>query len=104
MVDERDIRAYAAKIAERFDPERIILFGSYAYGTPTEDSDVDLLVVMRHEGDPVGKATVIRSSFAHPRFPLDLLVRDPEVLAWRIAYNDWFLRECVEKGRVLYGS
>ena len=40
------IRDYARRVAERFQPEKIILFGSYAYGTPHEDSDVDILVVM----------------------------------------------------------
>ena len=42
----RVIRRYARAIADEFQPDKIILFGSYAYGTPNEDSDVDLLVIM----------------------------------------------------------
>jgi predicted nucleotidyltransferase len=61
------------EIARRFQPERIILFGSYAYGTPTEDSDVDLLVVMPFQGQPITKAIEVRQAI-HAGFPMGLLV------------------------------
>jgi predicted nucleotidyltransferase len=64
-------------------------------------SDVDLLVVMSHEGSSVRKAIEIRLALDAP-FPLDLLVRDPEVLKHRAEQGDFFLREVVEKGQVLY--
>src|SRR5712692_10253274 len=72
------IRRFAGRIAQRFDPEKIILFGSFAYGTPHEDSDVDLLVVMpaRNQHD---QAVRIRWRLAAP-FPLDLIVRTPKQL------------------------
>ena len=96
-----DIERVAQQIAEKFDPERIILFGSYAYGNPTDDSDVDMLVVMETEERPIEAAVRIRlGTDAH--FPMDLLVRTPEVLRQRIEWEDWFLREIVEKGEVLY--
>jgi len=68
------IQEYSDRIAAEFKPERIILFGSYAYGTPTADSDVDLLVVMRFEEDSARKATEIRQ-VVRAGFPVDLLVR-----------------------------
>jgi predicted nucleotidyltransferase len=49
MVRMKQIRDWSRRVAKQFNPERIILFGSYAYGKPREDSDVDLLVVLRHE-------------------------------------------------------
>jgi len=101
VVPMSDIRALARRIAESFHPERIILFGSYASGQPTPDSDVDLLVVMSHEGKPWRKATEIRGS-TRPWFPLDLLVRSPQELRARIAMGDFFLREIVESGQVLH--
>jgi len=94
------IRKLALEIAEKFHPEKIILFGSYAYGKPHRDSDVDLLVIMPAWNE-ISKACRIRLSVHHP-FPLDLIVRTPENLKWRLAEEDWFLREVMEKGKVLY--
>ena len=94
------IQRLAREIADKFQPEKIILFGSYAYGKPHQDSDVDLLVVMSAWNE-TSKACRIRLAVHHP-FPLDLIVRTPENLQWRLAEEDWFLREVVEKGKVLY--
>ena len=96
----RLIRAFARAVAERFHPEKIILFGSYAYGTPHVDSDVDILVVMpaRNELDQS-----VRISLAiDPPFPLDIIVRTPKNMKWRLEEGDSFLREIVAKGKVLY--
>jgi predicted nucleotidyltransferase len=97
------IQDYSDRIAAAFKPERIILFGSYAYGTPTADSDVDLLVVMAFEGHPARKALDILNRI-NPPFAIDLLVRSPEELRQRLAWNDFFLREIVEQGRELYAA
>jgi predicted nucleotidyltransferase len=94
------IRRLVREIAEKFRPERIILFGSYAYGEPNAHSDVDLLVVMP-AANPISQAIRIRRATEHP-FPLDLIVRTPETLRWRLEAGDWFLRDIVGKGRVLY--
>ncbi len=96
----RVIRRFAREVAARFDPDKIILFGSYAYGTPHADSDVDILVVMpaRNELD---QAVRIRWSVEH-NFPLDLLVRTPKNMKWRLDEGDWFLREIVSRGKILY--
>jgi predicted nucleotidyltransferase len=94
------IRRFARQVAERFQPEKIILFGSYAYGQPHADSDVDILVVMpaRNEIDQA-----VRIRLAVPRrFPMDLIVRTPDNLRWRLEEGDWFLREVVARGKVLY--
>jgi predicted nucleotidyltransferase len=96
-----DIERVAREIAEKFDPERIILFGSYAYGNPTDDSDVDMLVVMETEERPVEAGVRIRMAVM-PSFAWDVLVRRPDEIERRIALNDWFLKEITEKGEVLY--
>ena len=103
MITPSQIRQVSDEIARRFQPERIILFGSYAYGTPTEDSDVDLLVVMPLPNKGRGRASDIRLHL-DITFPLDLVVCDPEYLEQRIAMNDFFLREITEKGRVLHAT
>src|SRR5947199_3639456 len=99
-VPMRVIRRFARQVAERFHPEQIILFGSHAYGTPHADSDVDILVVMkcRHELDQAVKISL----GADPPFPLDIIVRTPHKLAWRLKEGDWSLREIITKGRALY--
>src|SRR5438874_1479256 len=96
----RVIRRFAREVAERFEPDRIILFGSYAYGTPHEDSDVDILVVMpaRNQHD---QAVKIRLAIPAP-FPMDLLVRTPKNMKWRLEEGESFLTEIVSKGKVLY--
>jgi predicted nucleotidyltransferase len=103
MVDVADILRFVDGVAGRFRPARVVLFGSYAYGTPTADSDVDVLVVMNHRGPAVDKAAEIRREV--PRaFPMDLLVRSEAVIRRRIGWNDFFLREITEKGLVLYDA
>src|SRR5213082_2813890 len=89
-VPMRVIRRFAREVAERFHPEKIILFGSYAYGEPHADSDVDILVVMpaRNEMD---QAVCIDRAL-DPPFPLDLIVRTPRTLAWRLKEGDSFLQ------------
>lgn len=101
MVEMKRIKDLTSQIAREFNPERIILFGSYAYGQPGEDSDVDILVVLPFKGKPVRKAIEIRNRI-NPGIPVDLIVRTPEHVAERMANNDWFMREIVEKGRTLY--
>jgi len=94
------IRRYAKQVADRFQPNKIILFGSYAYGTPHDDSDVDLLVIMPAR-DELDQAFRIRVALPAP-FPMDLLVRTPKQLQWRLAERESFSTEVMIKGRVLY--
>jgi predicted nucleotidyltransferase len=94
------IRRFARDIAQRYSPERIILFGSYAYGTPHAGSDVDILVVMPAKNELDQAAEI--SLAIDPPFPLDLLVCTPRTMEWRLAEGDWFLREITDKGKVLY--
>jgi predicted nucleotidyltransferase len=93
------IRRFARRIAERFQSEKIILFGSYAYGEPHAESDVDLLGIMP-ASDVVNQAIRIDLAFERP-FSLDLIVRTPRQIEIGLRDDDWFLREIVEKGKVL---
>lgn len=96
----RVIRHFARQVAKRFQPEKIILFGAYAYGTPHADSDVDILVIMQARNQ-IDQACRIDDVF-DPPFPLDLIVRTPKNLASRLAEGDSFLHEVMAKGKVLY--
>ena len=94
------IRRFARQVAERFRPDKIILFGSHAYGRPHADSDVDVLVVMpaRNQLDQAFKIDCA----IQPPFPLEIIVRTPNNLAWRLAEGESFLTEVMAKGKVLY--
>jgi uncharacterized protein len=99
-VPMRAIRDYARTIALQFKPEQIFLFGSYAYGKPNDDSDVDLLVIMpcRNELD---MAVKISLDLPAP-FPMDLLVRKTEEWSWRTREGESFSKEVLTNGKVLY--
>src|ERR1700732_5205643 len=88
-VPMRAIRRFARQVAERFHPEKIILFGSYAYGTPHADSDVDILVVMPARNQ-LDQAFKIRLQIPAP-CSMDLIVRTPKNMKWRLAEGESFL-------------
>jgi predicted nucleotidyltransferase len=101
MTTQKQIREFGRRLGREFNPQKVILFGSHAHGQPRPDSDVDLLVVMPLEGDPVDKSVEVRLKL-RPRFPLDLLIRTPAKIKERLAMGDDFIRDILDKGTVLY--
>lgn len=101
MITQSRIRALCHRIAEEFRPERVILFGSHASGHADDDSDVDLLVVMPFKGKSARKSAEILNR-VEPGFPVDVIVRTPRQIRERLAENDYFLREVIKNGTVLY--
>src|SRR5437588_9169888 len=95
------IVAFCRLLARVFRPRKIILFGSYAYGRPTRESDVDLLVIMPHRSGPVRQSVAIRQRCAAP-FPLDLLVWTPGYARKRQSWDDSFTREVFGQGKIMY--
>jgi predicted nucleotidyltransferase len=103
MISARRINEYVNELVRRFAPDRVVMFGSYAAGKPHADSDVDLLIVMKHRGAAAEQAARIRRSI-RAGFPLDLIVRSPAAIRRRIAMGDGFIREILEKGKILHES
>lgn len=97
----QEIKEIASKIAHQFEPERIILFGSHAWGEPNEDSDVDLFVI-KETADTRQLATEIDGSLFPRLVPLDLIVYRPEQFKRRLEAGDMFVKDVAENGRVLY--
>jgi len=89
------------RIAKEFDPEKIILFGSYAYGTPQQYSDVDLLVLVRFEGSAFRKALEIEDRLDSSLY-LDIVVRDPQDAERRYREGDPLIKDAFDRGRVMY--
>jgi predicted nucleotidyltransferase len=103
MVPADAIIDYANAVAAKVSPTKVILFGSYAHGSASDDSDVDLLIVMDFRGRAEREAARIRTALS-ASFPLDLLVRRQSEIDRRIACNDFFLKDVMEKGLVLYAA
>ncbi len=101
MISRRRIHRYCQAIAREFKPKKIILFGSYAYGTPTEDSDVDVMVIMPRGRFRHRPSLEIRRRIS-AGFPVDILVREPREIAKRLRWKDSFIAEVIERGRVMY--
>src|SRR5262245_40640268 len=90
------------RIVKRFQPEKVILFGSHARGDAGQDSDVDLLIVLDLEGSKVEKCLEIRGALHDFLIPLDIIVTTPEEFAWRkdvVGTIEW---PASREGKVLY--
>jgi predicted nucleotidyltransferase len=90
------------RIVSALHPEKIVLFGSYAYGEPTDDSDVDLLIVLDQPGSRAERYLAVASLLRPRRFPVDLIVRTPAEIEQALAHGDFFIRDILSRGRVLY--
>ena len=103
--DRRKRNAHIKKLCERivreFNPEKIILFGSQAYGKPTAESDIDLLVVMPYKGSPFRQAGEILKRL-QVWMPVDLIVRSEKDIKQRLKIGDQFMRDILEHGKVMY--
>jgi predicted nucleotidyltransferase len=101
-IPQKTIDALVRRIVENFHPQKIVLFGSYAYGTARPESDVDLLVVMKTT-EKERKSLEIRRAL-NVNFGLDLVVYSPERLRQRVKLGDSFLQEILQQGKVVYES
>jgi len=102
-IPQKAIDQVVEQIVEKFKPQKIILFGSYARGNPRPESDVDLRVVMDTPLKEIQQAIEIAQEIEY-RVGLDLIVHTPKYLAERLKIGDWFLRDVLKEGKVLYES
>jgi predicted nucleotidyltransferase len=100
-IPQRAINQVVKQIVDKFKPQKIILFGSYARGNPRPESDVDMLVVMDTQLKEVQQSIQICQQIEY-KFGLDLIVHTPEYLAERMKMGDWFLRDVIKEGKVIY--
>jgi len=98
------LREIAQKVVRAFRPKNIILFGSYAYGKRTFDSDLDLLFVMESRDRPAERIRKVSDLFDPRPLPMDFIVLTPGEMRQRLSGFDPFLEEVLEKGLTLYGS
>lgn len=96
-----DLQSIVDEIVKRFQPIKIVLFGSYADGTATRDSDVDLMVVINSEESTLHAAARIAAAIAHP-LPVDVVVTTPDELKRALQQGYVFETEVLKRGIVLY--
>ncbi len=101
MVTVKQIEKLGRSIGREFMPDRVILVGSYAWGKPSDDSDVDILVILPFKGKSVRKSVEMRMRL-RPSFPVDIIIRTPENVRKRLKMGDEFMQEIMEEGKVLY--
>lgn len=101
---EQRLQEIAQRIGRQFQPEKIILFGSYAWGKPGSDSDVDLFIVKKTDRSTREIAMEIDSFLWGEMIPIDIIVYTPESVERRLRMEDFFIRDILTKGKVLYSA
>jgi uncharacterized protein len=98
------LKEVTQKVIQAFRPKNIILFGSYAYGKPTADSDLDLLIIMESRDRPAERIRKVSDLFDPRPLPMDFIVLTPGEVRHRLDGFDPFLEEVFAKGQMLYGA
>lgn len=94
------------KLVQEYRPERVVLFGSYAYGRPDEDSDIDLLIIKDTTERFMKRMLTVRRILTDPKrtIALEPIVLTPQEVSRQLAKGDQFIAEIIEKGKVLYAA
>lgn len=104
VIVERKIQKIADKIAKQFKPDKVILFGSYAWGKPHADSDVDLFIVKETDQSKIERGQEIERILWNSGMPVDALVYTPEETQKRLDIEDFFIQNILTKGKILYSA
>jgi len=94
------------KIKREYKPKKIILFGSYAYGTPDRDSDIDFLIIKETQERPIDRRVSVARLVSDPKhlIPFESIVLTQQEVDERLKIGDQFLKEILQKGEVLYAA
>lgn len=100
------IQNMVQKLITEYSPQKMILFGSYAYGTPGPDSDIDLLIIKETSERFIDRWVTVQRILtgSHPSIPVEALVLTPQEIRARLAIGDQFIKEIIEKGEILYDT
>ena len=101
-VTEMLLKEIADKIIQALKPEKIFLFGSYAYGRPEKDSDIDLLIIMESNERPAKRRIRVSRVFWDTPTRMDFVVKTPAEVERRLSMGDFFIKKILTKGKLLY--
>ena len=104
MEHQKEIKKITNQIIKKYQPKKIILFGSYAWGKPTKNSDVDLFIIKESDLPRRFRTTRVERILGSVSFPVDVLVYTPKEVKERKALGDFFVRNIFKKGKVLYAK
>ncbi len=104
MTKNKEIKKIVEQIRKNYKPEKIILFGSYAWGKPTPDSDVDLLIIKKTKKSGRDVSMSINKSIFPRIIPLDILVYTPAEIKKRLSMGDFFIEDIMNSGKVIYAK
>jgi predicted nucleotidyltransferase len=110
MTDSQDIKTVIQRMLQKlvaeYAPQKVVLFGSYAYGTPGPDSDIDLLIIKETPERFLDRWITVQRILTgtHRTFPVETLVLTPQEIEKRLAIGDQFIAEALEKGEILYAA
>lgn len=102
ILPQKILRKIVDRINNHFNPEKIILFGSYAYGAPGKNSDIDLFIVMKSKEKPARRRIKMSQLFWDREMPMDFIVKTPSEVKRRLSMGDFFISKILGKGEVLY--
>ena len=103
MQDQEGIKKIVGRIAKNYKPEKIYLFGSFAWGKPSKDSDFDLFIIKKTKEKRHSRQLKVRR-LIKGELPVDILVYTPEETERRLKIGDFFIEDILKKGKVLYES
>ena len=110
MTTDKEVRKVILKIADKIEreyhPDKIILFGSYAYGTHDRDSDIDLLIIKDTQERPIDRRFAVSRIVSDPKriIPFEPIVLTPNEINERLEVRDQFIKEILQKGEILYAA
>ncbi len=99
---QKKIKEITDKIIKKYEPEKIILFGSWAWGEPHEDSDFDFFIIKETDTPSLKRIEEVDRIFSRREFPMDFLVYTPDQVENRLKIGDLFVKDILTNGRVLY--
>ncbi len=102
MIDSSKISEIVNKIASGYNPDKIILFGSYATENPTEDSDLDLLVIKNSDLPRPQRNMIVRKMLFGSMIPIDIIVYTPEEINESIDNSYSFIYKALNTGKTVY--
>ena len=103
-INTDELDTIVGRLVETLNPEQIILFGSYAYGVPNQDSDFDLLVIISESDQPrYRRSRVAYSALRGTSFPTDVIVMTREEVNKKLTVRSSLVRQALDQGKVVYG-
>ncbi len=102
MIESAKINDIVNRIVSSFDPEKVILFGSYAAGNPNEDSDLDFILIKNTNLPKLNRSAEVRKLFYRVAIPMDFKIYTPEEFDDEVKNKYSFLNSALENSRVLY--